>query len=172
MRNEYLKNLPFLAGSVVVQIFCSVFFLVSFVISISGSGPAPIEWQSLTGLELVAGIGLFIGSVASLRLMYLALKANLESQQVVKKTQGEFEDVVIERLNSWNLTKAEREVAWFTIKGLDIKHIAELRGASVGTVKVQLVAIYRKSGTENRAQFIASLIDDLLVDRPLWAVPD
>ena len=121
MRNEYLKNLPFLAGSVVVQIFCSVFFLVSFVISISGSGPAPIEWQSLTGLELVAGIGLFIGSVASLRLMYLALKANLESQKVVKKTQGEFEDVVIERLNSWNLTKAEREVAWFTIKGLEIK---------------------------------------------------
>ncbi|MEM7242226.1 MAG: LuxR C-terminal-related transcriptional regulator [Pseudomonadota bacterium] len=172
MNSEFLKNVPFLASSVIVQIFCSMFFLVNFVISISGAGPSQIEWREMSGLEISAGIGLFIGSVASLRLMYLALKANMESEQVVKKTQGEFEDVVIERLNSWNLTKAEREVAWFTIKGLDIKHIAELRGASVGTVKVQLVSIYRKSGTDNRAQFIASLIDDLLVDRPLLSVPD
>jgi len=168
MQNSLFKrSLPFLAGLTVVQIFCSIFFLVGFIGNTSGLTFGNLQEDQASWLQYVAGLGLVIGSVASIRLMYLALKANIESEEMNKLTRGEFESAVAARLDHWGLSKAEREVAWFTIKGLDIKDIAALRGSATGTIKVQLAAIYRKSGVENRAQFVSLLIDDLLVDLPL-----
>ena len=163
----FRRNLPFLAGLTVVQIFCSVFFLVGFVGNTFGPSSEILQTGEAGWLQYVAGLGLVIGSVASIRMMFLALKANLESEEMVKLTRGEFEAAVAARLDHWGLSKAEREVAWFTIKGLDIKDIAAMRGSASGTIKVQLASIYRKSGVENRAQFVSLLIDDLLVDLPL-----
>ena len=63
-------------------------------------------------------------------------------------------------LSTWGLTRSERDVAWFTIKGLSIAEIARLRGTSEGTVKAHSNAIYRKAGVSGRTQFLSLFIED------------
>ena len=71
-------------------------------------------------------------------------------------------ELLEDRFDEWGLTPAERDVALFTIKGLSVSDIAELRATSEGTVKAQSAGIYRKAGVNNRTQLVSLFIDDLL----------
>ena len=71
-------------------------------------------------------------------------------------------EVIGKQFTAWGLTPAERDVALFALKGLDIADIAELRGAAQGTVRAQLTRIYAKAGVSGRAQFAAWFVEDLL----------
>ncbi|HLS58150.1 MAG TPA: helix-turn-helix transcriptional regulator, partial [Paracoccaceae bacterium] len=64
------------------------------------------------------------------------------------------------------LTPSERDVAWFTLKGLSIAEIARMRQTSEGTVKAQSNAIYRKAGVSGRAQLLSLFIEDLIDEAP------
>ena len=66
------------------------------------------------------------------------------------------------QLNAWQLTKAEKEVAWLTIKGVSYSKIAELRGVSERTVSQQISNIFKKSNVNNRHEFISSFVEDLI----------
>lgn len=48
------------------------------------------------------------------------------------------------------------------IKGYSIAEIAGLRGSAEAAIKAQLNSIYRKSGTQGRAQLVSVLVEDLL----------
>ena len=91
------------------------------------------------------------------------------------ETSGRFKAMVGGRFDEWNLTPAERDVAWFTIKGLSIAEIADLRGTSDGTIKAQSNAIYRKADVGNRLQLVALFVEDLVAadfgPRPLDGKP-
>jgi len=52
------------------------------------------------------------------------------------------------------------------VKGFSIDEIAELRGNKPGTIKAHLNNIYRKSDTRNRAEFMSSIIDTLVTEKP------
>ena len=68
----------------------------------------------------------------------------------LRQASGAFAELLEERFRAWGLTPSERDVAWFTIKGLSIADIARLRQTSDGTVKAQSNAIYRKAGVSGR----------------------
>jgi DNA-binding CsgD family transcriptional regulator len=68
-----------------------------------------------------------------------------------------------EQLVRWQLTAAEKEVAFLLLKGLSFKEIAGVRGASERTVRQQGLAIYAKSGLAGRAELAAFFLEDLLV---------
>jgi DNA-binding NarL/FixJ family response regulator len=91
----------------------------------------------------------------------------MESQ--LREASGAFAELLDQRFTQWGLTKSERDVAWFTIKGLSIADIARLRQTSEGTVKAQSNAIYRKSGVSGRTQLLSIFIDDLMEARPVGA---
>lgn len=73
-------------------------------------------------------------------------------------------DLLAERFAEWGLTRAERDVALFAIKGLSTAEIAGLRQTSEGTVKAQTAAIYRKAGVTGRPQLLSLFIEDLMRD--------
>jgi len=67
------------------------------------------------------------------------------------------------QLRTWQLTRAEREVAVLLLKGFGHKEIAGLLGRSERTVRQHAVAVYRKSNLSGRAELAAFFLEDLLL---------
>lgn len=67
------------------------------------------------------------------------------------------------QLVKWNLTRAEKEVAFLLLKGLSLKEIAEVRKTSEKTTRVQSTSIYAKSGLAGRSELSAFFLEDLFV---------
>lgn len=66
------------------------------------------------------------------------------------------------QLSKWQLTQAEKEVAFLLLKGLSLKEIADVRKTSEKTARVQSIAIYAKSGLSGRSELSAYFLEDLL----------
>lgn len=69
------------------------------------------------------------------------------------------------QLAKWGLTAAEKEVAFLLLKGFSLKEIAELRGTTEKTARVQSMAVYAKAGLSGRSELAAFFLEDLLVPR-------
>ncbi len=80
----------------------------------------------------------------------------------LQSLKGKLADVVQEQLTQWKLSKSEKEVAWLIIKGFSFNEIARIRSVAEKTVRQQASAIYKKSNTDNRADFTASFLNDIL----------
>lgn len=63
---------------------------------------------------------------------------------------------------SWGLSKAEREVALFLLKGLSTQEISDIRQSAEKTVRHQSGAIYKKAGLKGRNELQAYFLEDLL----------
>jgi DNA-binding NarL/FixJ family response regulator len=90
-----------------------------------------------------------------------AQKWKTVSQTYVKGLSVEIE----KQLSEWNLTTAEKEIAFLLLKGYSIKEIASLRSTSTKTVRTQTNAIYSKSGLHGRSDLSAFFLEDLLMPR-------
>lgn len=69
------------------------------------------------------------------------------------------QDGIQEDFGEWNLSFAERDIAWFMLRGLPLKQIADLRGTSERTVRQQAQAIYRKAGLEGRSDLAGRVLE-------------
>lgn len=151
----------------ILQFACAAFFVMDIVMTILGLRAQPISWQTREILEVGAAFGLILGGI----LGYLALartrEATRQTQESLRVASGAFYEVIFENFATWELTKAEADVALFTIKGLSISEIADLRGTSEGTIKAQLNSIYRKSGTSNRSMLLGYFVEHLLDNEPV-----
>jgi DNA-binding CsgD family transcriptional regulator len=67
-----------------------------------------------------------------------------------------------QQLSRWNLSPAEKEVAFLLLKGLSLKEVASIRNTSEKTARVQSIAIYSKSGLAGRSELSAFFLEDLL----------
>lgn len=67
------------------------------------------------------------------------------------------------QLSKWELTKAEKEVAFLLLKGFSLKEIAEIRKTTEKTARAQSTAVYAKAGTSGRSQLAAFFLEDLLL---------
>lgn len=94
------------------------------------------------------------------------LKASREEARLWQEKNQEMihglNQSIDEQFNHWKLTRAEKEVALFLLKGLSLKEIAQLREVSERTVRQQSIEIYRKSKLAGRAEFAAFFLDDLM----------
>ncbi|MGV1015332.1 MAG: helix-turn-helix transcriptional regulator, partial [Methyloceanibacter sp.] len=126
----------------------------------------PLSWETRELLEIGAGVGLLLGVGVGAALLARTMSRNRAMESQLRQVSGAFAELLDERFGDWGLTRSERDVAWFTIKGLSIAEIARLRGTSEGTVKAHSNAIYRKSGVSGRTQLLSLFIEDLIGDRP------
>jgi DNA-binding NarL/FixJ family response regulator len=69
------------------------------------------------------------------------------------------------QFESWQLSKAEKEISLLILKGFANKEIAALRNTTEQTVKQQASNVYRKSGLGSRHQFSAFFLEDILAPR-------
>lgn len=67
------------------------------------------------------------------------------------------------QLVKWELTNAEKEVAFLLLKGFSLKEIASARSTTEKTAKAQSMSIYAKTGLSGRSELSAFFLEDLLV---------
>lgn len=156
------RNRIFLIAVTAVQGACAIFFVSDIVLTIIGVRTSPIRWQTRELLEIGAAIGLFLGVVLGYLSLRRSLKRTEAAEASLRTVQMTFQDHIQDRFNAWELTAAERDVALFTLKGMTVAEVAELRDTSEGTVKAQSAGIYKKAGVKNRTQLLSLFIDDLL----------
>lgn len=69
---------------------------------------------------------------------------------------------IARQLDQWQLSDAEKEVAFLLLKGLSLKDIAAARRTTEKTARVQSSAVYAKSGLAGRSELSAFFLEDLL----------
>lgn len=157
-----------IAGLIVVQLLCTVFFTLEMSVALIGLPIAPYDWRVHEAIEIGAALGLVIGVIASALLLRATHRRAAQVESQLRAASGAFMDLLADRFDEWGLTPAECDVALFAIKGLTTQEIAAARQTSEGTVKAQTNAIYRKAGVPGRPQLLSLFIDDLM-DGPLAA---
>ncbi len=166
MRRRLTRGNVALIAILAVQGVCAGFFLYDIAASVLPIQSEPIAWQLHEFIEVSAGVGLVLGVVMGGLYLAAMLRRNRNMEEQLRRASGAFVDLMEERFVEWGLTPSERDVAWFTLKGLSIPEIARLRQTSDGTVKAQSTAIYRKAEVNGRTQLVSLFIDDLMEARP------
>lgn len=130
-------------------------------------------------IEGAAGVMALIG-IAYIFKDIVQLKQDLQSERALAKDyRAEAElwreksktyldglSILIDgQLTLWQLTPAEREVAFLLLKGMSLKELAELRGTSEKTARAQSMSIYAKAGLSGRSELSAFFLEDLLPAR-------
>jgi DNA-binding CsgD family transcriptional regulator len=147
---------------VLVQAACAGVFSYDIIASIFGFYPVPLAWTTRELMEMGAGIGLLLGVVFGAILVFRSFRDLRSAEARLSRASSAFMDMLTARFDEWGLTAAERDVAMFAIKGLNVQEISGLRATSEGTVKAQTAAIYRKAGVTGRPQLLSLFIDDMM----------
>ena len=149
---------------VAVQIICTLFFVWDIAAGVAGLRREPLSWQARELIEIGAGVGLTLGVLLGAALLARTIRRNRVVEGQLRQVSGAFAELMEQRFAEWGLTPSERDVAWFTIKGLSLAEIARMRGTSEGTVKSHSNAIYRKAQVSGRTQLLSLFIEDLMGD--------
>lgn len=157
-----MKNRKFLIILFAVQGLCASFFVSDILLTLFGARSRPISWQSHEALEIGATLGLLLGAVLGTVAISKTQARATKIESQLRAASGAFAELLHERFDEWGLTAAERDVAWFGIKGMSTQEIADLRSTSEGTVKAQSNAIYRKAGVSGRYQLLSLFVDELM----------
>ena len=159
---------------VVIAVLALIALLVAVDVSTDLSQGASL-WH--VALEVVAGIAatsaaiyLLRGTVRLRRRLaqqasdLSASRAQAEAWQTEARKHVEGLARSIDRqLEHWQLSVAEREIAFLLLKGFSLKEIASLRGTGEKTVRAQSTGIYAKAGLAGRTELSAFFLEDLLV---------
>lgn len=159
----------FIAG-----ILCLVALLVSVDI-FTDSTEGVVIWHLLTegtiGVVAIAGVFYLLRGTVTLR---HRLEKEIENFSAFKQEADAWRAdsrkyidglarAIDQQLTKWNLSVAEKEVAFLLLKGLSLKEIAEVRNTTEKTARVQSMAIYAKAGISGRSELSAFFLEDLLL---------
>jgi len=158
-----LSRSGFLWGLVAIQAVAGGYFFWTILASLFGLPDLPLRWQARELVDLAAALGLILGAILSVLLALQASQARARAETARRLTAGEFTKVVQDYFATLALTEAEREVAWYILKGFAPAEIARLRGTAESTVRVQSTAIYRKAGVSGKSQLVSLIVEDLLL---------
>ncbi|MCA0941006.1 LuxR C-terminal-related transcriptional regulator [Salipiger pacificus] len=146
---------------IAVQLICTAFFVVDVIFDATEAG-----WNPVTDPEAFLEGSMVLCLAAAiwveLRFLLRLLRHNAHLEQQISLATGAFHEIVEAQFSAWGLTGSERDVAMFTLKGMTIPEIAELRGSAEGTVKSHLNAIYRKAGVSGRGALLSHFIEELM----------
>lgn len=161
MRPRSLSTSPALIVALIgAQSFCALFFLSDVATDLGQAGGKPTLHLII---ETLASGTLVIAILFELRMIIELMQRKARLERSLKDASRAVFEVIESHFDLWGLSPSERDVASFLVKGFSITEIAGLRGNKEGTIKAHLNAIYRKSGTRNRAEMMSALID-LLID--------
>ncbi len=117
-------------------------------------------------VELVVFVGVSMALVIGLRdLRRLRMRLSREERRN-RLLSTALADSIDNRLDEWRLTRSEKAVAWFIIKGFRFAEIARIRGVKESTARLQATSLYAKAGVNGRAEFVAEIIQPLLMSIP------
>lgn len=149
-----------LALVTLLQAVAAIFFGADAVADMIADPGAP---HSL--LEMMVALALIFGIAGGGWQLRMVLDRMRDQERALATARGDLAKVVEGQFAAWKLTSAERDVALFALKGLDVAEIAAVRGVATGTVRAQLTRICAKADVSGRAQFAAWFVEELLDDR-------
>ncbi len=152
----------FMIPVVALQILGAIFFAYDIFGPALGMRNEPINWALHEMIEIGAALGLVLGSLFGLLVIRRSDARRQAAEDKLAALSTAFNALLEERFDEWGLTPAERDVAYFVVKGLSTQEISGLRKTSEGTVKAQTNAIYRKADVSGRAQLLSLFIEDLM----------
>lgn len=156
---------------IAAQCLCAAFFLLDVMRDGIEIGWTPFtHWHFM--VEALAAFALIAGVAVETRMLFALLRRKAHLERQLGLAAGAFRDIVDQHFQAWGLTPSEEDVALFTLKGMAIPEIAQLRGNAEGTVKAHLGAIYRKAGVNGRGAFLAFFIEELMTARPAETAAD
>lgn len=158
------STVAWIAALLVVQLLCALFFLSEFLTEVLGLRHWALPWQMREILQLLASVGLLLGSVAAVLLLRHTLARIGAAERQVRAASGEFFAMMDGCFAEWGLSEAERDVALFAVRGCSNAEIAALRGTSEATVKTQMNAVFRKAGVSGRAQLVSLFVEVLIAN--------
>lgn len=162
---------------VIAGILAIIAVLVSFDI-FTDSSEGVVLWHVLAegviGAVALAGVFYLLRGTVSLR---HRLEKEIEDFTAFKKEANAWRSesrkyieglaiAIDQQLTKWNLTVAEKEVAFLLLKGLSLKEVAEVRKTTEKTARVQSMAVYAKAGISGRSELSAFFLEDLLPPTP------
>lgn len=151
----------FLTAIVFLQVAFSLFYIVDLAVDVFGIRKVAVSWEFREAVQLATIIGLLLGAFLGIMVLKNIGQSMRDIDNRMMAASGQFHQLMYSRFEEWGLSPSERDVALFTIKGLSNSEIAEARGKSVGTIKAQCNAIYKKAGVSGRTQLITHFIEDL-----------
>lgn len=122
-------------------------------------------------IELIVFVGISIALIVGVRDLR-SLRASLRYETERNRAfSGELASSINERMDEWRLSRSEKDVAWMIIKGYRFSEIAEARGVKDSTCRLQATSLYAKAGVSGRAEFVAEIIQPLLLSIPSRSPP-
>jgi len=150
-----------LMALIVVQALCALFFVYDSYVDLV-SKPAGLRISFHLVVEMIATLSLALAIVFEVLYLRSMMAQSARAEKGMRIASGALQDVIEEYFRDWGLTPAERDVAMFSIKGMSIAEIADLRESREGTIKAHLNGIYRKANVSGRSQLISLLVEDLI----------
>ena len=122
-------------------------------------------------VELAVFVGVSMALVIGLRdLGRLREQLNREERRN-ELLSAALAESIDKQLDEWRVTRSERDVAWFIIKGFRFSEIARIRGVKESTARLQATSVYAKAGVSGRAEFVAEILQPLLMSIPSDSSP-
>ena len=153
------RRATLLAGIIIVQALCALFFIADVITDFRVDDYANNLHLGIEALAALALVGGVVFLMVELRRLLERMKDMDAGLQVAR---GQMAEVMEAFFEAWGLTQAERDVAIMVLKGLDNEAIAAVRNTAPGTVRAQTTAIYAKSDTQGRAQFVSLFMEELM----------
>lgn len=159
-------------------IISGVLILVMVLVGIdvfTDAGQGVAYWHILTevfiGIAALGGVFYLLRGTISLkhRLQkeiddFSSFKKEAEAWRADSKKYVEgLAKAIDQQLTKWNLTVAEKEVAFLLLKGFSLKEIASIRSTTEKTARVQSMSVYAKAGLSGRSELSAFFLEDLLL---------
>ncbi len=154
-----------LLGSIVaLQLLFSGFFIFDLGSDVLGWRKVALSWEFHEIVQIITIFALLLGAVLGIIAFRNLARQRKEMNRQMLVARNAFHELIQQNFKDWGLTPSERDVGLFILKGLSNAEIAKVRGKSIGTVKAQVNAVFRKAGANGRSQLISLFMEDLIAD--------
>ncbi len=117
-------------------------------------------------IEFIVFVGASMALVFSVRDLRRLRERLIWEERRNRGLSGALAEVIGEQMEEWGFTRSEKDVAWLILKGYRFAEIAELRGVKQTTPRLQATSVYAKAGVSGRAEFVAEILQPLLMTIP------
>ncbi len=122
---------------------------IEVVIFIIGTGGFIYLWKLLGQTDM---------HLRTIQELNRTVNKHVEAGEVMRQ---EFQEYVTAQFEKWSFTESEQDVAFFMLKGLSFKEIADIRGVAERTIRNQSISIYSKSKLSGKHELAAYFLDEM-----------
>ncbi len=148
-----ILTLAFLAGAI-------LFFVFDIVVDLVYKGESG-SWHFY--IEVIVFAGVSMALVLGLRDMRKLRRLLIREERRNILFSTALVETIDDQMDEWRLTRSEKDVAWFIIKGYRFTEIAKVRGVKESTSRLQATSLYSKAGVSGRAEFVAEIMQPFLM---------